>query len=152
MCQERKRTRDRLLEYDLDINILRPHTAGLPMIYPWERQELSILSHQIYQIGVLNGYSGTEDDFWQDFLMGSEVVFDTYENFPIPGEDKTLYLDRSSDTLYYFKETQEAINESAAEEAGAIIVGGDGNVTYLYIPVRAILIENTILNCGTGID
>ena len=31
MCQERKRTRDRLLEYDLP---LHPRAGGLAMVYP----------------------------------------------------------------------------------------------------------------------
>jgi len=37
MCKERRRTRDRLLEYDM---LARPHTAGLAMVYPWENNLL----------------------------------------------------------------------------------------------------------------
>ena len=72
-CRERHRTRDLLLEYDLNImpphpraggisivypwgssaydNVIdmsiptRPHTATLSMIYPWENTSLNILSH-----------------------------------------------------------------------------------------------------------
>jgi len=43
MCKERWRTRDRLLEYDESIMPLRPHSAGLSMIYPWENVTLLTL-------------------------------------------------------------------------------------------------------------
>lgn len=33
---ERYRTRDRLIEYDFDLIAPFPHSAGLPIIYPWE--------------------------------------------------------------------------------------------------------------------
>lgn len=33
---ERKRTRDRLIEYDFSIIAPTPHSAGLLFLYPWE--------------------------------------------------------------------------------------------------------------------
>lgn len=44
---ERHRTRDRLLEYDINIMPPHPHSAGLSMVYPWENVSLKMLETQI---------------------------------------------------------------------------------------------------------
>ena len=57
--RERKKTRDRLLDYDASIMPIMPSTASLPYIYPWENITLSILSNQIFKVAQLNGYTGS---------------------------------------------------------------------------------------------
>lgn len=142
--RERRRTRDRLLEYDTSIIPLHPITTGLAMVYPWEDLSLSSLARQFFTIVRANGYSGTEEDFWARFSQDS-IVYGTVNTFPIPGNENTLYLDRETEILYYFKETEKPIDIEHAQNADAIIVGEN----YLYIPVRALLIEDTIINDGT---
>lgn len=125
MCRERWRTRDRLLEYDPRIMIPRPHTAGLPMIYPWENQQLTILMHQLYEIAKNSGFNDSEDQFSENFgayLSNKSVIYANYIDFPETGELEKLYFDLQEKILYYW----------------------DGD----YIPVNAMLIANTILNGG----
>lgn len=144
------------------IPISIPYLANvdLPMIYPWENIALSVLSHQLYLIAVDNGYTGTETEFLVRFANGDgdsgdsekEVIIGTLTTFPMPGAIDKLYLDRETGILYYFKATNLPVNEQAAEDMGIVITETHGNVTYLYIPVRALPIENLIYNCGDASD
>ena len=147
MCQERRRTRDRLLEYDPSIIIPTPHTAGLAMIYPWENTSLSVLSNEIYQIVQRYGYQGTEAEFWFRFTGGTLVV-GTLATFPIEGNVQNLYLDKETDTLYHYKIYQGIINTKVAEDLGATIVNIENDITYLYIPIKSMLIEDVVINGG----
>lgn len=152
--RERYRTRDRLLEYDFNIYPAVTHTAGLSMIYPWENMELSVLQKQIYQIALNNGYQEGEDSFWKKFSRDC-IVFGTIDTFPVRGDEKTLYLDTESETLYYFKKTTTFNAEVAAILDVAIvdkaIVDSDGTEEfYLYVPIRAALMENILLNLDGG--
>lgn len=153
---ERYRTRDRLVEYDFNVYPAVPHTAGLQMIYPWENLMLSSLSHSIFLLAQRSGYTGEEDDFWSSFSE-SKIHFGTLNTFPIPGEENSLYFDKETGILYYFKISTTINYEQAALADVAIVdhalVNNDGTeVFYLYIPVRAYLIEDTILNTDTSIE
>lgn len=135
---ERWRTRDRLLEYDVSIMLPAPHIGGIIAPYPWENTTLSMLSHQLYQIATKNGYTGTEQEFLAKFSSNEtekQVIVGTIVTFPIDGNTKCLYLDQETGILYYFKIFDEAIDESAAERIGAVMVSS----TNVYIPVRAII-------------
>lgn len=174
---ERKRTRDRLLEYDKSIMPLYPHSGGiaipypreaenvtisipeiiaevqLNVIYPWENYSLPMLSHQMYLISRENGFTGTETQFLKKFgslntITENNVIVGTIETFPIEGDSNALYLDKETGILYYFKIIESTINQEAAINIGAIIKNEEDEMTFLYIPVRALLIEDTILNCG----
>lgn len=174
--EERWRTRDRLLDYDITIVPPHPHSGGiacpyplededlspripspeadssLPFIYPWEATNLYELERSIYLIAQRNGYTGSEDTLWNRFSNGT-VVTGTLATFPVPGDELNLYFDKETEILYYFKAVPNHISVDAATRIGATIVGTsqiDTEVewTYLYIPVRALVIENTILDCG----
>lgn len=152
MCRERKRTRDRLLDYDLPP---RPHTAGLAMVYPWENSSLSILTHQLFLIARNNGYGGEESDFLDRFSNGGTggVNVGTIDTFPVPGIEDQLYLDVSTEILYYFKIAPGNISEEIADKAGAEVVGrGEDGSTYVYIPIRALPIEPLLLDCGSSTE
>ena len=157
MCKERKRTRDLLLEYDYAILPPRPRAAGLHMVYPWEQVDLTMLAHQLYKLAVQNGYTGSEALFLQKFAGGS-VITGTINTFPIPGDENNLYLDTETDTLYYYKHTIEKIYTDLAARIGVAIVGTsiledhETVDTYLYIPVRAMPIENLIYDCGSAAE
>ena len=149
--RERKRTRDRLLEYDFSIVSPHPHTAGLSMIYPWENTSLSQLKAQILQIAKDCGYTGTDAEFWERFAgSGGGVVTGIIGTFPRPGKENQLYLDVETDILYYFKEADENADIAALIDAGAEISYGDNNEVYIYLPVRALPIEPLLLNCGSS--
>lgn len=175
--RERKRTRDRLLEYNFAIVPPHPHSGGIVLpypeesnlisigipylsngtissVYPWENTTLTMLSHQLYTIAVQNGYSGTEESFLASFGNASEkeVIVGLLENFPVPGNTTHLYLDRDTGILYYFKATDSPIMEAVAEQMGIVIAGTSDNLTYLYIPVRALPIENLIYDCGDAAE
>ena len=144
MCQERKRTRDRLLEYDLP---LHPRAGGLAMVYPWEDNEKRVLKKQIYDIAVESGFNGSEHEFWNSFSGGQIITGINPFDFPVPGSEKNLYVSESSGAVYCFRVmTIEAIEDNLP--AGAIIVATVNNIAYLYIPIRAALLENAILFGG----
>ena len=105
-----------------------PDTAEFKMVYPWESIGLNILGDQIFMLASQSGYHGPREEFHKYF--GSyiehnkwEIMFDTFANFPLPGDRDKLYFDLDERILYYFD--------------------GDG-----YTPVNAMLIANTILEGG----
>lgn len=122
---ERYRTRDRLIEYDFNLVAPVPHSAGLPIIYPWENISLTNLSHQLYTIAKNSGYPHDETTFintFGAFVNNYQIIYTTFDNFPEQGEQNKLYFDLDEKILYYWD------NE--------------------YIPVNAMLIANTIINGG----
>lgn len=169
--RERWRTRDRLIEYDFSIVPPHPHSAGipfvypmedmdlspmlpleinnsdLPIIYPWEEMHTALIEREIYLIARKNGYDGTPEQLWDIFSAEGFVISGTIETFPVPGNPKNLYLDEETGVLYYYRELIGAPNYEAIEAVGAVIVG-----TGIYIPVRALLMEDTILNCGNAAE
>ena len=154
MCRERKRTRDRLLEYDQAIMPQRPHTAGLAMVYPWENSSLAILQHQLFIIAQNNGYDGEETDFLARFAQGSGggVNTGTIDTFPVPGVENQLYLDIETEILYYFKIFTNEIQEEFINKYGIEIVDRTDDVIYAYIPVRALPMEPLFIDCGSSTE
>jgi len=129
MFELRKLTRDLLLEYNNNIMPPKPRAAGLGMVYPWENISLSNLTQQLYLIALQSGYTGTQNEFRANFgayLQNKEIIFDNYDNFPEIGDNTHLYFDLDEKILYYWE------NE--------------------YIPINALLIENTILDAGSSTD
>lgn len=150
---ERYRTRDLLLEYDLNImpphpraggisvvypwgssawdNVVdmsiprQPHTTTLSMVYPWENTSLNILSHQLYLLAVANGFDGTEDDFKELFkgYVGPRSIM-----FAVAADFPEEGI---ASKLYFDLEEK-------------VLYYWDNG----YIPVNAMLIANTILNGG----
>jgi len=123
MCKERWRTRDLLLEYD--IPTLKPRTAGLSMVYPWENMAISSLGHQLYIVAKQSGFTGNEQFFINNFgafLENRPIIYANFIDFPEEGEETKLYFDLDEKILYYWD------NE--------------------YIPVNAMLIANTTINGG----
>ena len=156
--RERKRTRDRLLQYDFSIIPAHPHSAGLPMIYPWENLMFNELQNALLQLAKKHGYTGDDNAFYDKFFNVSSIMRSPFANFPIPGQEDSLYLDEDTDILYYFKQTSNTIDIQTAASNGIVIVGNkvDQNtnetITYMYIPVRALPIEDLILNSGTAAE
>lgn len=146
MCRERRRTRDRLLEYDFSLP-LHPRAGGLAMIYPWEDNEKRILRKQIYDIAVDSGFTGSEEEFWSNFSNGHIIFGANPFCFPVPGNKKDLYYSESNNTVYCFKEMNVAVTEDDLP-TGAVIVGVINDVAYLYIPIRAMLLEHSIIFGG----
>ena len=153
---ERWRTRDRLLEYDFNIVPPHPHSAGLPFVYPWEHIQSLTIQKEIFEIAKSNGYDGTEEHLWNVFSTDGLLITGTIDTFPIPGDINNLYFDTETGIIYYFKITSNTINEEVVARVGAAIVGisrvNGEDVTYLYIPIKALLIEDTILNCGDAAE
>ena len=164
--RERKRTRDRLLEYDFSLVPPHPHSAGIPFVYPtqdmnlqpftdelpnvypWEEIHTELMEEEIYKVAKKNGFSGTAEELWN---MGGCVMQGTLGTFPEDGDPNNLYLDGQTGILYYFKIVSAPINNTAANAAGARIIESNNEI-HLYIPVRSYLIENTILNCGDAAE
>ena len=153
--RERKRTRDRLLGYNFCVVLPRPHCATLPMLYPWENLSQQQLAAQIILIAKANGYTGDEADFWRLFSERC-VVFGTLETFPEVGGDHSLYFDTDTEILYHFKAVEHEVSADTAALLSAEIVGytsienSNEVITNMYIPIRSLLIEDTILNAGTA--
>ena len=148
----RRRTRDLLLEYAPTIVPLHPRAGGLSMVYPWgndnssgtamppfpnssiieslypwEMQNLTIMGDWLYQFSKNTGYSGTREEFYNYFGLylehnRQEIVFESFNNFPTQGDNNKLYFDLDEKVLYYW-------------ENG-------------YSPVNTMLITDTILNGG----
>ena len=159
---ERWRTRDRLIDYDFNLVPPVPHSGGipfvfppqemnvspffplvddisLPSIYPWENLALAALESEIFQIAQNNGYTGDAATLWSRFSDGV-VHIGTIDTFPVPGNIQDLYLDKETNILYHFRILSSPLTEEDSNLIGAISVGEN----YIYIPVRALLIEDTI--------
>ena len=151
----RARTRDLLLEYDVRLVPPRPRAAGLAMIYPWlnsnyeeggwinippipntaefqvvypwESVGLSRLGDQIYLLAAQSGYHGTREEFHRYF--GSYLETNRWE---------ILFE-------YYNNFPQVGERDKLYFDLGE-------NILYYwneeYIPVNAMLITNTILEGG----
>lgn len=148
--KERWRTRDRLLDYDFSIIPANPHTGGLPIIYPWEESTRTALAKQLYEIAKDYGFDGTMEDF---FTSGN-IVAKQLTDFPIRGRTTTLYLDIDTNIIYTFKELSQLITDEEATELGGLVTfrNVDENITYIYLPIRASLIEDTILSSGDATE
>lgn len=144
MNTERWKTRE-LLENNTSDGI---PFSNIKTVYPWENMQLSILSKQIYDIAKSNGYNKDEKEFWKKFSKDN-IIVDSLENFPPIGEKDTLYLDKNSGILYYFISTDGIIYKELADILNTRIISSDElsseNITNLYIPIKAMPIENLIL-------
>lgn len=150
---ERHRTRDLLLEYDINImpprpragglaivypwgspvwdNVIdmsipkQPHITSLSMVYPWENTSLNILNHQLYLLAIQNGFEGTEAEFKELFtaFVGPRSIM-----FALYSDFPEVGV---KNKLYF--DLEEKILYYWDEE---------------YIPVNAMLIANTILEGG----
>ena len=110
---ERIRTRDLLLEYDRAIMPPHPREAGLSniyswgstpldnlngedppiplqqdisIIYPWENTSLSIFSHQLFLVAIVNGFMGTEREFldrFVNYVSDKQIIFDNLKVFDL---------------------------------------------------------------------
>ena len=148
--RERHRTRDRLIANLLDYGPF-PSQEGTPIVFPAISISPAQLSQTIINIAQQYGYSGTEENFWTNLNMPNLVV-GTIATFPVPGDPEILYLDSETEILYYFKKTTATLTPEQIEEHGIQVVGSNNQVLYLYIPVRAGLIEDTILNGGDAAE
>lgn len=155
MFDNRRRTRDLLLEYDRAIMPPRPRAAGLGLIYswlnsntpstdviynvpipstaefsvvyPWETIGLSLLSDQIFILASNSGYNGTREEFHRYF--GSYLESNRQE---ILFEEYNNFPQVGTSDMLYFD-----LNEK-------ILYYWDQK----YIPVNAMLIANTLINGG----
>ena len=149
----RRRTRDLLLEYAPTIVPLHPRAGGLSMLYPWgndnssgeamppfpninaiqslypwEMQNLTLFGDWLYQFASHSGYNGTREEFYNYFGLylennQQEIIFATFAEFPDTGAQDKLYFDLDEKILYYWDNNE-------------------------YTPVNAMLIANTILDGG----
>lgn len=134
---ERWRTRDRLIEYNFDIIAPYPHTASLPIVYPWENLSLSQLEYQIITIAKNHGFSDTDKTFWDKFSKNF-LIRSTVDKFPVFGDEYCLYLDINTNILYYFKIIATSELPDYIKENGIIISGHskEEDCVYLYIPIK----------------
>lgn len=157
--RERYRTRDRLLDYNFSLFPTNPQSATLPMVYPWENVANYRLSLQLYEIAKNNGYIGSEADFLNKFSAnGNNIITGTLSTFPVPGIETNLYFDTETEILYYFTTSNSPIDLDLLAKVGGAVVGQSVSVnpadivSYLYLPVRALPIEDLILNCGNAVE
>lgn len=134
----RTRTRDLLLEFCTDIMPPRPNSgdtcfpadpssAEMKIVYPWENYSLGSLVGQLYTIASDSGFTGSYEDFKNNFgsyleRNNQEIIFEIYNHFPQVGDADHLYFDLGEKILYHWDNG--------------------------YIPVNAMLIANTILEGG----
>lgn len=155
MFDNRRRTRDLLLEYDRAIMPPRPRAAGLGLIYswlnsntpstdiiynvpvpstaefsvvyPWETLGLSLLSDQIFVLASNSGYTGTREEFHRYF---------------------GTYLERNRQEILF--ETFNNFPQVGSSEM--LYFDLDEKILYYwdqeYIPVNAMLIANTLIDGG----
>lgn len=126
MYLDRRNTRDLLLEYDRTVVPPRPRQAGLLSVYPWEHAALAVFADQLYQIAANSGFAAGKDEFLNNFgsyLEGKPIIYSNFIDFPETGEIGKLYFATDEKILYYWDSTE-------------------------YKPVKATLIDNTILYSG----
>lgn len=150
---ERYRTRDLLREYVAAEMPSYPTTNNMPLIYPSSNTNLAVLQKQLYAIASQHGFAGDIDDFLTKFGMGSGgIIRGTLADFPVPGMETNLYFNTQDEVIYYFKETTDTIDMEALSRIGGHVVGTSGQTTYLYLPVRAMPVEDIIYDCGDAAE
>lgn len=108
---------------------------NIQTVYPWENIQRSQLSQQILKIAQDFGFEGTEEELWKRFSSGLLIITN---EFPIEGNEQTLYFNKESETLYSCK----IINEEdpiPVEVQNATIIRneGEGKIN-LYTPIHAL--------------
>ena len=144
--------KDRWATAQLTLNTNNYQAANnIQTVYPWENAQLTILAQQIYKIAQNAGYTEDIQSFYNQFNEGT-VIITNLEDLPPIGNSNKLYLDKSSGILYYFISTDKVIYNELASAIGAVIINSIENdsqiITNLYIPVKAMPIENLIINGG----
>ena len=100
---ERYRTRDRLLDYNLDIWIPTPTVSHIP--YPVVNIPVSLAANALYALAVANGFEGTQQELLSNFdNITNHIIIGTLDTFPELGDNEHLYYDTSLKILYYFSD------------------------------------------------
>lgn len=97
---------------------------------------LSVFTDMMFQVAKKNGYLGTKNDFENDFIAslngasgsanGVIIQRGSVNDFPVQGTSNGIYIDSSTNKVYYWKD-------------------GEG-----YYTITADVQENTILDGGTA--
>ena len=131
----------------LDVNDYQAANS-IQTVYPWQNIQNSQLAKQIFNIAKMYGNEDTtKEEFWTS-ISKKEIIIDTIDNFPSIGDENTLYFDKISGILYYFISTADIIYTELAEAVGARIEQDEEHITYLYIPIKAMPMENLIIGGG----
>lgn len=83
---------------------------GAPMPVPV--MPLSIFEELLYKVAYEYGYTGTKEDFSEDFLnslsgLSSNIVqSDSISEFPEVGTEGAIYIDSENGEIYYWKNDQ----------------------------------------------
>lgn len=145
---ERYRTRDLLLHDELENNIYIPKVNNILINFPYQNN----LSYQLYQLATKYGFVGTEQEFLEEFGNNyGKIIHGTLNTFPEIGDPKNFYFDEETAILYYFKIIKNYVSPEDAARINAAIVGYSTIAelqlieTYIYIPVKAASLENSLL-------
>lgn len=145
---ERYRTRDLLLDKELENNFYIPKINNIPINLSYQ----SYLSYQLYQLAIKYGFVGTEQEFLENFGNNNgKIIHGTLRTFPKIGDPKNFYFDEETAILYYFKVVNAYVYPEDAARIEAAIVGYSTiaelqlTETYIYIPVRAASLEDSLL-------
>ena len=113
-----------------------------------------ILSHQIFKLAQASGYTGPEDLLFRRFDAGAIHHYSSLAEFPVPGVEGDLYFDTSTQIVYYYVTTLGEVDAARIAIIGGAIVGYSviSNETYLYLPIRALPMEDIILNSGDAAE
>ena len=103
--RERKRTRDRLLDYYSYQIPSSPIAPIYPHLNPYIVEiPLGELSQRIGEIANIYGYDGDKDEFWEKLALTNGVHLASLSEFPSEGKEGDLYLDKDTGTLYWYKD------------------------------------------------
>jgi hypothetical protein len=101
--RERKRTRDRLLDDNLDSWIPTLTISHIP--YPVVNIPVSLAANALYALAVANGFEGTQQELLSNFdNITNHIIIGTLDTFPKLGDNEHLYYDTSLKILYYFSD------------------------------------------------
>lgn len=128
MSNSRQLTRD-LIPDNMNCGCQPPPT-------PVGGYSLSVFTDMMFQVAKSNGYLGTKNDFENDFIAslngangsanGVIIQRGSVNDFPVQGTSNGIYIDSSTNKVYYWKD-------------------GEG-----YYTITADVQENTILDGGTA--
>lgn len=128
MSNSRQLTRD-LIPDNMNCGCQPPPT-------PVGGYSLSVFTDMMFQVAKKNGYLGTKNDFENDFIAslngasgsanGVIIQRGSVNDFPVQGTSNGIYIDSSTNKVYYWKD-------------------GEG-----YYTITADVQENTILDGGTA--
>ena len=109
------------------------HTPAPP--FPSHVMPISLFEEMMYKVAYVAGYAGTKKEFTEDLaaaLNGAEQIAglivqkSSIDDFPDIGLENAIYIDTSTNQIYYWKDDGYYLIQTGSGEGGDIVIPSDG--------------------------